>query len=49
MIVKLPKLEKWQKDVFDLYNNTKGKWLIIKSLRQSGKSFWLKFCLSMQV
>ena len=39
MIVKIPKLEKWQRDVFDMYNNTKGKWLIIKSLRQSGKSF----------
>ena len=37
--VVLPHLEPWQKDVFDYYTNyPNGKWLIIKSFRQSGKS-----------
>lgn len=39
MTVTLPHLEIWQKDVFNFYNeNKKGKWLVTKSLRQSGKS-----------
>lgn len=39
MIVGFPKFEKWQADLFDYYlNNKTGKWIIIKSLRQVGKS-----------
>ncbi len=46
MIVKIPKLEKWQKDVFDYYTqNTKGKWFITKVGRQRGKSFLAQILL----
>lgn len=39
MIVEFPKLEKWQADLFDYYLQHKtGKWCIVKSLRQIGKS-----------
>lgn len=39
MVVKLPKLEIWQRDVFDYYvDNPKGKWFVTKVGRQRGKS-----------
>lgn len=39
MKINFPALEIWQKDVYEYYtNNPNGKWLTIKSLRQSGKS-----------
>lgn len=52
MIIKLPPLKPWQKDIIDYYNeNTSGKWIITKSPRQVGKSALitvLLLCASMK-
>lgn len=39
MLIEFPKLEPWQKDLFDYFlNNPKGKWVVVNSIRQVGKS-----------
>ena len=46
MTVNFPKIEVWQRDILDYYlNNPRGKWIIVKSLRQTGKSFIAKYLL----
>lgn len=46
MEVTLPKLEKWQQDLFTLYQqNSTGKWIVVKSRRQVGKSICLELLL----
>ena len=46
MRVKLPKLELWQKDLFDYYNeHPKGKWLVCRAIRQVGKSILAQILL----
>lgn len=39
MLIEFPHLEPWQNDLFDYYiNNPKGKWVVVNSIRQVGKS-----------
>lgn len=45
MKVKFPKLEKWQEDCFQAVIQNYGKWIIVKSRRQVGKSALLKALL----
>ena len=46
MVLKFPKLKKWQKDTYDIYiKNTKGKTIVIKSPRQCGKTLLLQLLL----
>lgn len=46
MTIKLPPLEKWQRDLFDIYEaNDKGKIIVTKAVRQVGKSI----CMSLLV
>ena len=46
MTVELPPLKPWQRALFDLYEQyPKDKWLIIKSIRQTGKSVSLEVML----
>ena len=42
----MPALNIWQKDLVDYYkNNTHGKWFVVKSPRQVGKSVVLEYLL----
>lgn len=46
MRVKMPELNKWQKDLVDAYlRDTTGKWFVVKSPRQVGKSISLEYLL----
>ena len=46
MIIEFPKLELWQKDLFDYYNeHPKGKWLVCRAIRQVGKSILAQILL----
>ena len=46
MTIKLPPLEPWQRDLFDIYEaNDKGKIIVTKAVRQVGKSI----CMSLLV
>lgn len=45
MKVKFPKLEKWQEDCFQAVIQNYGKWVVVKSRRQVGKSALLKALL----
>lgn len=46
LTVALPELEKWQRDLFDIYEaNDKGKIIVTKAVRQVGKSI----CMSLLV
>lgn len=46
MKVKLPNLHKWQKDLVDAYlQHTTGKWFVVKSPRQVGKSISIEYLL----
>lgn len=46
VVVVLPDMEPWQKDVFNYYQeNDKDKWIVIKSVRQCGKSILAQFLL----
>ena len=46
MEVQMPALNIWQKDLVDYYkNNTHGKWFVVKSPRQVGKSVVLEYLL----
>lgn len=46
MTVTLPPLNIWQKDLVDNYrNNPKGRWFVVKSPRQVGKSIVLEYLL----
>lgn len=46
MTIKLPPLEPWQRDLFDIYKaNDKGKIIVTKAVRQVGKSI----CMSLLV
>lgn len=46
MKVIMPKLNEWQKDLVDAYlQHTTGKWFVVKSPRQVGKSISLEYLL----
>lgn len=46
MVVQFPDIEIWQRDILNYYiDNPKGRWIIVKSLRQTGKSFLCKYLL----
>lgn len=46
MIIEFPKLELWQKDLFDYYNeHPKGKWIVCRAIRQVGKSILAEILL----
>lgn len=46
MEVDFPEIEEWQKDVVDYYvDNPNGNIVVVKSLRQTGKSFLAKYLL----
>lgn len=46
MTIQFPKLELWQKDLFDYYNeHPKGKWLVCRAIRQVGKSILAQILL----
>ena len=46
MIIEFPKLELWQKDLFDYYNeHPKGKWIVCRAIRQVGKSILAQILL----
>ena len=46
MIIEFPKLELWQKDLFNYYNeHPKGKWLVCRAIRQVGKSILAQILL----
>lgn len=46
MKVKLPKLELWQRDLFNIYKEyPKDKWVVVKSGRQRGKSICIEVLL----
>lgn len=46
MTINFPEIEKWQKDVINYYvDNPSGRIIVVKSLRQTGKSFLAKYLL----